>query len=42
MRHEKRLNRDFGRKRFGDEGYAVEERVAELNVAFLRADLQLA
>lgn len=27
-RHEKRLNRDFGRKRFGDEGYAIEELVA--------------
>ncbi len=32
-RHEKRLNRDFGRKRFGDEGYAVEELVAELGAA---------
>jgi antirestriction protein ArdC len=41
-RHEKRLNRDFGRKRFGDEGYAVEELVAELGSAFLCADLQLA
>ncbi|MGA3294671.1 MAG: zincin-like metallopeptidase domain-containing protein [Candidatus Acidiferrales bacterium] len=40
-RHEKRLNRDFGRKRFGDEGYAVEELVAELGSAFLCADLQL-
>jgi antirestriction protein ArdC len=27
-RHESRLNRDFGRKRFGDEGYAMEELVA--------------
>ncbi|WP_371933015.1 ArdC family protein [Bradyrhizobium sp. CCGUVB23] len=27
-KHEKRLNRDFGRKRFGDEGYAMEELVA--------------
>jgi len=40
-RHEQRLNRDFGRKRFGDEGYAVEELVAELGAAFLCADLQL-
>lgn len=38
-RHPKRLNRDFGRKRFGDEGYAVEELVAELGSAFLCADL---
>ena len=34
-RHESRLNRDFGRKRFGDEGYAMEEPVAELGSAFL-------
>lgn len=40
-RHERRLNRDFGRKRFGDEGYAVEELVAELGAAFLSADLGL-
>ncbi|MCP3381227.1 zincin-like metallopeptidase domain-containing protein [Bradyrhizobium sp. CCGUVB4N] len=40
-RHEKRLNRDFGRKRFGDEGYAIEELVAELGAAFLCADLGL-
>jgi antirestriction protein ArdC len=40
-RHEKRLNRDFGRKRWGDEGYAVEELVAELGAAFLCADLGL-
>jgi len=33
-RHPSRLNRDFGRKRFGDEGYAVEELVAELGSAF--------
>jgi antirestriction protein ArdC len=38
-RHESRLNRDFGRKRFGDEGYAVEELVAELGAAYLCADL---
>jgi antirestriction protein ArdC len=40
-RHEKRLNRAFGRKRFGDEGYAMEELVAELGSAFLCADLEL-
>ena len=38
-RHEKRLNRDCGRKRWGDEGYAMEELVAELGSAFLCADL---
>ena len=32
-RHESRLNRDFGQKRFGDEAYAVEELVAELGAA---------
>jgi antirestriction protein ArdC len=36
-----RLDRDFGRKRFGDEGYAMEELVAELGAAFLAADLAL-
>jgi antirestriction protein ArdC len=40
-RHESRLNRDFGRKRFGDEGYAMEELIAELGAAFLCADLAL-
>lgn len=40
-RHEKRLERDFGRKRWGDEGYAMEELVAELGAAFLSADLDL-
>lgn len=40
-RHESRLNRDFGRQRFGDEGYAMEELVAELGSAFLSADLEL-
>jgi antirestriction protein ArdC len=38
-KHEKRLNRDLGRKLFGDEGYAREELVAELGAAFLCADL---
>ena len=41
-RHENRLDRSFGRKRFGDEGYAREELVAELGAAFLCADLGLA
>ncbi len=40
-RHEIRLNREFGRKRWGDEGYAAEELVAELGSAFLSADLGL-
>jgi antirestriction protein ArdC len=40
-RHASRLNREFGRKRWGDEGYAAEELVAELGSAFLCADLKL-
>jgi antirestriction protein ArdC len=40
-RHPSRLERDFGRRRFGDEGYAMEELVAELGAAFLSADLDL-
>ena len=40
-RHEKRLNRDCGRKTWGDEGYAMEELVAELGSAFLCADLNI-
>jgi antirestriction protein ArdC len=40
-KHEKRLNRSFGRQRFGDAGYAREELVAELGSAFLCADLGL-
>ena len=40
-RHGSRLAREFGRKRFGDEGYAMEELVAELGSAFLSADLDL-
>jgi len=39
--HASRLNRDFGRKRWGDEGYAIEELVAELGAAFLCADLNI-
>lgn len=38
-RHETRLNREFGRKRWGDAGYAAEELVAEMGAAFLCADL---
>jgi antirestriction protein ArdC len=38
-KHERRLARDFGRMRHGDEGYAREELVAELGSAFLCADL---
>ena len=33
-RHPSRLDRDFGRKRWGDEGYAMEELVAELGAPF--------
>jgi antirestriction protein ArdC len=40
-RHPSRLDREFGRKRWGDEGYAREELVAELGAAFLSADLGL-
>lgn len=40
-KHPKRLDRDFGRKPFGDEGYAMEELVAELGAAFVCADLAL-
>ena len=40
-RHPSRLDREFGRKRWGDEGYAAEELVAELGAAFLCADLAI-
>jgi antirestriction protein ArdC len=40
-RHATRLERDFGRKKFGDDGYGREEPVAELGAAFLCADLGL-
>ena len=40
-KHPSRLNRDFGRKAWGDEGYAREEPVAELGAAFLCADLEI-
>lgn len=40
-RHASRLDRDLGRKRWGDAGYAMEELVAELGAAFLCADLSI-
>lgn len=40
-RHPSRLDRDFGRKRWGDEGYAMEELVAEMGSAFVAAELGL-
>ncbi|HEY4311528.1 MAG TPA: zincin-like metallopeptidase domain-containing protein [Pirellulales bacterium] len=40
-KHASRLNRDLGRKKWGDEGYAMEELVAELASAFLCADLSI-
>ena len=40
-KHSSRLDRDLGRKRFGDAGYAMEELVAELGAAFLCADLAI-
>jgi antirestriction protein ArdC len=40
-RHPTRLSREFGRKRWGDEAYAMEEIVAEMGAAFLCADLGL-
>jgi len=40
-RHKSRLDRDLGRKRWGDAGCAMEELVAELGSAFLCADLDL-
>lgn len=39
--HSSRLDRQFGRKRWGDEVTAAEELVAELGSAFLSADLGL-
>jgi antirestriction protein ArdC len=41
-KHPTRLDRDFGRQKWGDEGYAREELVAELGAAFLAADLGIA
>jgi antirestriction protein ArdC len=40
-RHASRVDRSFGQKRFGDDGYAMEELVAELGAAFLCASLEL-
>ena len=40
-KHGTRLARDMGRVRWGDEGYAKEELVAELGSAFLCADLDI-
>ena len=40
-RHATRLDRDLGRQKWGDAGYAREELVAELGAAFLCADLGL-
>jgi antirestriction protein ArdC len=39
--HPSRLAREFERKRYGEDGYAMEELVAELGAAFLCADLDL-
>ena len=38
-KHPARLDRDLGRRKFGDEGYAREELVAEIGAAFLCCDL---
>lgn len=40
-KHPSRLDRDLGRKAWGDEGYAREELVAELASAFLCAELEI-
>lgn len=40
-KHKTRLERDLGRKKWGDAGYAMEELVAELGSAFLSADLEI-
>jgi len=40
-KHPSRLNRSFDQKRWGDEGYAMEELVAELGAAFVCADLEI-
>jgi antirestriction protein ArdC len=39
--HPSRLDRDTGKKKWGDEGYAMEELVAELGAAYTCADLDL-
>ena len=38
-KHHTRLDRDLGKKQWGDAGYAMEELVAELGSVFLAADL---
>ncbi len=40
-KHAKRLARDMSRVKWGDEGYAREELIAELGSAFLCADLEI-
>jgi antirestriction protein ArdC len=40
-KHKKRLDRSFDAKRWSDEGYAMEELVAEIGAAFLCADLAI-
>ena len=40
-KHPNRLDREFGREKWGEEGYAREELVAELGAAFLCSDLAL-
>ncbi len=40
-RHPSRLDRSFGREKWGDAGYAREELVAEIGAAFLCADLDI-
>lgn len=40
-KHPSRLDRDLGRKKWGDRGYAEEELVGELAATFLAADLGL-
>ena len=40
-KHPTRLDRDLGRKTWGDEGYAREELVAEMGAAFLCAELAI-
>lgn len=40
-KHPDRLARDFGRKKFGDSGYALEEIVAEMGAAFICEHLEI-
>lgn len=40
-KHKTRLDRELGRKKWGDEGYAREELVVELSAVFLCADPEL-